>query len=117
MNFQPYHETRERDKLNNLIASMSVNGWLGGPIVVDGEQAITGSHRLAAARSVNKRWEANEDVQRVEVETVGIDELFTMAGLDFSATSEAAPEGIDYYLWLVNALPYSIREEYGIDLH
>lgn len=35
-------------KVDALAAAMELLGWSGAPIVVDGDSAITGSHRLAA---------------------------------------------------------------------
>ena len=52
MNINPLHEVRDADKVAALAADMAANGWTGRPVlVVDGEvmQAITGTHRLAAA--------------------------------------------------------------------
>jgi hypothetical protein len=50
---RPFHEVRDAEKLAALAASMEERGWNGRPIVVidcgDYYQAITGSHRLAAA--------------------------------------------------------------------
>ena len=52
-NIIPLHEVRDEEKLNNLIESMKENGWTGRPIVVldiGDIQALTGSHRYAAAK-------------------------------------------------------------------
>lgn len=51
----PIHGTRDADKLEQLVISMRESGWQGRPILAidEGEgiyQAITGSHRIAAAR-------------------------------------------------------------------
>lgn len=47
------HEPREREKYQKLVASMKRGGWRGRPILVipmgEGFQALTGSHRIAAA--------------------------------------------------------------------
>ena len=45
MNYTPFHEVRDIEKLNELVASMQANGWQGMPLVADGEQLITGAHR------------------------------------------------------------------------
>jgi ParB-like nuclease family protein len=52
---QPPHEPREREKYRKLVASMRRGGWRGRPLLVietsPGRfQALTGSHRIAAAR-------------------------------------------------------------------
>jgi hypothetical protein len=58
----PVHEVRDEAKYEAIKASMQAHGWQGRPIlVVDcGEyyQALTGSHRLAAAASLDE--EADE---------------------------------------------------------
>lgn len=53
----PPHEPQDEAKLEGLIADMRARGWVGPPILVvgdpeeDGELlALTGSHRLRAAR-------------------------------------------------------------------
>lgn len=117
MRYQPFHGVQDQDKLESLVASMAANGWVGDPIVVDGEDALTGSHRLAAAEIVNDRWEAGDDVQFVEIETVDLDEVFAEAGIDLVQTMEAAPAGYDFYLEVVSVLPQSLRDAYGIDMH
>lgn len=49
----PLHEPTDYKKLNEITASMEIDGWQGQPILVvdmgDYYQAITGSHRIAAA--------------------------------------------------------------------
>jgi hypothetical protein len=48
------HEATDPRKLARLVKSMSKSGWTGRPVLAmplaDGIQALTGSHRLAAAR-------------------------------------------------------------------
>lgn len=48
------HDVSDFEKLNNLVKNMEEQGWNGRPLVVidmGGEyKALTGSHRLAAAR-------------------------------------------------------------------
>lgn len=52
---QPPHEVRDGDKLARLTDSMRRRGWQGRPLLIrrvgDGWQALTGSHRIAAARA------------------------------------------------------------------
>lgn len=51
----PVHEVRDTKKLQNLTESMQKNGWQGRPILAydvgRGPEALTGSHRIAAARA------------------------------------------------------------------
>lgn len=103
MNYQPIHQVEDQDKLAALVASMTESGWVGAPIVVDGEQAITGSHRLAAAQ-----------IAEIEIETVELADLFADAEIDLHETAYE----LNYDLVaIVNQLPASVRAEYGIDLH
>ena len=54
---EPLHGVRDKTKLNNIIESMKKDGWIGRPILIamgcNGLQALTGSHRLAAAKSLD----------------------------------------------------------------
>ena len=123
MNYLTYLDECElvEEKIAYISGWMADLGWVGVPIVVDGEQALTGSHRLTAARIVNQRWEAGDDVRRVDVPTVTLAELYELAGLDYLTTSEAQGQLCvnehEYYLAMVRALPVSILDEYRIDLH
>jgi len=51
---EQFHEVIDKDKFQQLVEDMKENGWNGRPLVVidcGGEySALTGSHRLAAAR-------------------------------------------------------------------
>lgn len=111
----PYHGVRDTEKLAGLVDSMAAHGWVGGPVVIDGEvDALTGSHRIAAAAIVNDRWESGEDVCPVAVATIDIRDLFADAGLDYDALYEDEDGDLPA---IVRQLPETIREEYGIDLH
>jgi hypothetical protein len=62
---QPPHEVRDSAKLARLVSEMESNGWMGRPVLVieecdeDGNEiegcyvALTGSHRLAAAKQAD----------------------------------------------------------------
>jgi len=51
------HAPRDQQKLNKLTADMKKNGWTGRPLLAyedgNGIHAITGSHRLTAAKNTN----------------------------------------------------------------
>jgi hypothetical protein len=51
----PPHEVRDTEKLKKLTESMENEGWVGRPVLVydigRGPEALTGSHRIAAARN------------------------------------------------------------------
>jgi hypothetical protein len=50
----PLHEVRDADKYSDLTTDMQERGWAGRPILVyddgNGIHAVTGSHRIAAAK-------------------------------------------------------------------
>jgi len=64
---EPLHGIMDCEKFHALVASMETEGWVGRPILAIGTeecaQAITGTHRLYAAR------EAEIDVPVVLIET------------------------------------------------
>jgi hypothetical protein len=51
---EPVNEVQDKEKLKQLVSSMKKEGWKGRPIAVlsygDQYQALTGSHRIFAAR-------------------------------------------------------------------
>jgi hypothetical protein len=53
---EPPHSVRDVEKKEKLIQDMEQNGWVGRPILVfdvgRGNEALTGSHRIAAAKQV-----------------------------------------------------------------
>lgn len=50
--FAPINETDE-SKVEEIVESIRNNGWIGCPILVYGEQLLTGSHRLEALKSLD----------------------------------------------------------------
>jgi ParB-like chromosome segregation protein Spo0J len=62
----PVHEVRDEAKYETIKASMIANGWQGRPILVvdcgNYYQALTGSHRLAAATDIDKEAEVPFEV-------------------------------------------------------
>lgn len=103
----PWNDVDDAEKLTALIASMEVDGWVGAPVVVDGDQAVTGSHRIIAARQAD-----------IEVPTVDIRDLFANAGLDYDDVVEEY--GGDRYEIVVRAeqfLPGDVVDQYGLDAH
>lgn len=117
---EPPHEVRDEDKLAALVDSMTTHGWLGAPIVViPGEdygwgpcdpQAITGSHRLAAA------YEAG-----IDVPTVPVDDLLTEAGLRLADLDDLYGNPQDDHeaaiAYLGDHLPADVADYYGLDAH
>ena len=69
MSIEPPHNVRDNKKLLALTESMKNTGWQGRPILTydvgRGEEALTGSHRIKAAR------EANIEVPIYRIENAG----------------------------------------------
>ncbi len=106
-NFAPRHEVRDQAHLEQITASMITSGWTGAPIVADVEtaQAITGSHRIVAAKAAG-----------IDVPAVDVFDLAEACGIDLY-------DLIETYGALEDALPRlcalasaEIREAYGLDI-
>ncbi|MGW4467444.1 ParB/Srx family N-terminal domain-containing protein [Micromonospora sp. NPDC004704] len=113
----PLHDAEDEDKLTALTESMTEHGWVGAPIVVitteDGDpQAITGSHRLAAAREAG-----------IDVPTVNVADLLAAHGHDLPALiAEFTAAGFDLPWYgvvvrLPELLPADVLDQYGLDAH
>lgn len=74
----PLHEVMDVAKRDALAADMEACGWAGSPIVVDGDNALTGSHRIAAAE-LCKTEGINVPIPCVEVA-----DLCALYGLDWA---------------------------------
>ncbi len=113
MDYTPYHQPDDTDKLASLTDALAQHGWVGAPLVAWDSHLLTGSHRYAAALSLD--WPISS------IPVVDIRDLFAADDLDFDAL--AADEGItditDSSLpWLVNhCLTSATRDLYGLDLH
>lgn len=109
---EPLHGVTDDGKYDQLIASMTANGWTGAPIVVISREdaiplAVTGSHRLAAAGSLD-----------LEVPVVELRDVFTSVGKD--ELGDLFAEGHSNYDALVRAvqeLPIEVVDYYGLDVH
>ena len=51
----PPHDVDDVQKVETLGSSLQTNGWIGPPLLIVGTQALTGTHRLAAAKSAGIR--------------------------------------------------------------
>ena len=103
----PPHDATDADKLTALVESMEGHGWIGAPLLVDGEQALTGSHRIAAAARTNV----------VEIPRVEVRDLCAAHDLDWDTL---LIEQGDWYwagIELADLLPADVVAELGLDLH
>lgn len=107
------HEVRDTAKVRDLEARIERDGWQGSPLVVDGEQLLTGTHRYAACKALG--------MPDYEIPTIDIRDLFADAGMDFHASWSAAEDiyadWCQAMVYVLDQLPPVIRDTYGIDLH
>lgn len=64
-----YHPINKVDeaRVAELVKSMLENGWQGCPILVYGEEILTGSHRLAALKEIERMYNEDEIEDMPEV--------------------------------------------------
>lgn len=100
-----YQQDIENDKVEEIVENMKTNGWQGMPIVVWGDTLITGNHRYAAC-----------EVLDLDPETITLEEIFEIDGLDFeeehaNADYPCSSDSLGYFL---NVLSDETIEAYGI---
>ncbi|MEO3856264.1 ParB/RepB/Spo0J family partition protein [Acrocarpospora sp. B8E8] len=105
--FAPRHEVYDPAKRDQLAADMTANGWQGPPVVadVDTAQAITGSHRIPAARLAD-----------IAIPVVDIADLAEACGIDlweFVADHGTLEDALPAFC---AALPADVRDAYGLDI-
>lgn len=116
---EPPHFPEDDDKLAQLTESMRRDGWIGAEVVVidrdDADPwAITGSHRIAAAREAG-----------VDVPTIRLADLFAEHGAslaDLIADYEAAgfhrdDAAHEVAIRATDYLPANVIDHYGLDPH
>lgn len=100
--FNPPHEARDEAKLQSMIAALE-NGRELPPVVVYGQDAYTGSHRIAA-------WSACEmDAQVVEL----TDEEFASARATMNGYDDldfTNPDDVEFYHKYCNTDIYDYNE-------
>jgi uncharacterized ParB-like nuclease family protein len=112
---QPWHDVQDETKLAALIEAMTVAGWTGHAVVVIEQEegdpvAITGSHRIAAARETG-----------TEVQTVNVEDLLRAEGTSLAALDEMYGNfNDDHYeavIRLGDHLPADVVAFFGLDAH
>lgn len=110
-----WHEAWDAAKLATLIDSMRTQGWTGAPVVVIPREgcdpvAITGSHRITAAREVG-----------IDVPTVNLDDLLAAEDTSLAQLDEEYGDiDGDHYEAIVRLdyhLSAEVVEIYGLDAH
>ena len=107
---RPPHSPDDKGYVDELSADMKVNGWKGAPVVRIGCQAITGSHRIAAAKKAG-----------IPVPAKTLDDVFKEEGKSLKAAWEEESKGLSDPRWQT-VLPYvqthlskKTRQKYGLD--
>lgn len=108
----PLHEVTDQWKVAILVRDMAAHGWRGAPIVVAGEQALTGTHRLAAVDVLLCTESVEIPIPRIEIR-----DLCELYGIDWDVlldengdvTYRAAAE-------LRSLLPRDVVEYLGYDV-
>lgn len=113
----PLHEVRDRTKVDALTASLTEHGWQGAPILVDGDQAITGAHRIAAV----VRLRNSEGIQ-VRIPRVQVRDLCDQHGVSWDdlLAEHGTGQGVDTYeaaVHLADVLPAATVDYLGLDAH
>lgn len=109
---RPYHGVEDKHKFEALRADMTSSGWKGAPLVAVGNDLITGSHRYHA-------WVAAGKPER-QIPVVQLRDLYKANGLSLTKVMrEEKVRGPDdaNFIYVLDALPDAVKEEYGIDIH
>ena len=94
----PPHDVDDGQKVKNLQSSLQTLGWIGPPIIIIGNQALTGTHRLAAAKLAG-------------IQMIPVIELSSLAGNANGITfADLTREEIKN---VIKSLPESIKEQYA----
>ncbi len=108
---EPLHEAEERSKVKALAADMLERGWQGPPVVVDGDLAVTGSHRLAARA---RAWNEGVDVALPVVE---LSEVCAEFGADWDAHRGDELDWYEAVRTIDVKLPREVVAYLGLDAH
>lgn len=97
-----------RERIRELADEMREMGWTGSPLVVHGDQVLSGAERYEAARFLGRE----EEVPRVTLV-----EIFAEAGMDMPQI--ASPEGgtrpdNEFFEDYLRDLPRHVRDKYEI---
>lgn len=109
----PIQNPTDQAKVDRLTEDMATSGWQGPPLVTDGENALNGSHRIAA---VAQAW--NNNGIQVDIPVVEISELCQTHGLDWDQIQDDA--GGDWHqavAELPHRLPADVVDRLGLDVH
>lgn len=113
--FNPPHNVVDRGKRAALMRDMAERGWRGPPLLVNDENALTGSHRIAA---VAELW--NSKGIDVPIRHVEVADLCAEFDIGWAALVErwVADSGdlVDLVARLIELLPAAVVDYLGMDL-
>lgn len=104
----PPNKITDYSLVDALVASMQTNGWMGVPVVVHGDMAVTGSHRMIAA-----------EIAGIDYPTIELSEIFEANGYDLEREwYDLGPSGQwwDELAATLGCLPSCILHHYGMDV-
>jgi len=104
------HEVRDTEKVNRLAKAIEENGWQGPPMVADYDCLITGVHRYAALRQLDRE-------AYVECHTIDIRDIVENFDAKIDELMDSGLDWIESLRRILDDLPESTRTEYGMDLH
>lgn len=114
--FNPPHNVVDRGKRAALMRDMAERGWRGPPLLVNDENALTGSHRIAAVAELRNSKGLHVPIRHVEVA-----DLCAEFDIDRAALVErwVADSGdlVDLVARLIELLPAAVVDYLGMDLH
>ncbi|MGW5724408.1 hypothetical protein ACWEVP_50180 [Amycolatopsis sp. NPDC003865] len=114
--FNPPHNVVDRGKRAALMRDMAERGWRGPPLLVNDENALTGSHRIAAVAELWNSKRIDVPIRHVEVA-----DLCAEFDIDWAALVErwVADSGdlVDLVALLIELLPAAVVDYLGMDLH
>lgn len=109
--FEPPHDVRDEHKVAHLVASLDTYGWDGPPLLVEGERAVTGAHRIPAVDVLTRRGTS------LEVPFLDVAELAADYGIDWQLLREQYPHLDEAAQQLAELLPNEVVATLGMDLH
>lgn len=98
------HWPDDPDRLAAITQSMTDCGWIGAPVVADGENALTGTHRIQAAHDTD-----------TPLRVVQIADLCTVYGVDWNDIYRAYDYDWERLAELDRLLPRDVVAYLGLD--
>ncbi|MDE2620825.1 MAG: hypothetical protein KGL54_11750, partial [Sphingomonadales bacterium] len=116
---RPLHEASDHALVRRLARDIAAHGWEGAPLVADGAQLLTGSHRYAAVKRLG--W-GDEQIPVTRLEDVLREAGVSLWGglestLEELRDSGEHPSRLAAVAAIVNGdVPGKVRRKYGLDL-